>query len=499
MRTIPLAGLTAFAVALSAWSAACKFDPNGAPRDAGGPSSAGDAEAPGAVDAADGGVAARADAAADAFVDAGPADVQAAVEDAAIYDTLRPDTEPILDAEDTDAPPGADALPGLDGSASDGGALQLPFTPSNIDPTSIPGSSADVHVYGACTLDVDTGAVSGTATACGDLRLLGHGIVDQTVGSDSVSVFSAFNFEVEMNGALSLTGTHAVVIVAEHSVSITGLVDGGGHGGRSGPGGGLRSCATNRANGMRGMSATFSVAALQFQNGGGGGGGGFGGAGTAGGHGAQAAATEGAGGSSIGSSLALSPLRGGCSGGDGGEGTGSTSSAGAAGGGGGGAIEIVAGDSLTVTGAVVVPGAGGTGGAPLAGGGGGGSGGAILLESESVTIASIARLLANGGGGGEGGSYNVLGNRGARGARGSTTDGRAAPGGSMNTDSGGDGGNGGWRQSPTGGASGTLNSGGGGGGGGGVGRIQINAGAQCTVESGSTVSPAAGRSMPCGM
>jgi hypothetical protein len=78
------------------------------------------------------------------------------------------------------------------------------------------------------------------------------------------------------------------------------------------------------------------------------------------------------------------------------------------GGGGAGAIQITAGESITVSGTILALGGGGLGGAAgerpdkCSGGGGGGSGGAVLLASKSVTVSGA--IWAHGGSGGGGGN-----------------------------------------------------------------------------------------------
>jgi hypothetical protein len=129
---------------------------------------------------------------------------------------------------------------------------------------------------------------------------------------------------------------------------------------------------------------------------------------TRGGGGGGASGTGGlggkVGGAGGGLSGGLTPLRGG-SGGAGGR-SGNTE-CGGAGGGGGGAIQISAGESISISfeGAIDTDGifANGAGGRRAGGGcgaGGGGAGGTIVLDSPLVSVS--ARLVAKGGGGGMG-------------------------------------------------------------------------------------------------
>jgi len=140
------------------------------------------------------------------------------------------------------------------------------------------------------------------------------------------------------------------------------------------------------------------------------------------------------------------PLVGGCRGGLGGGCATDT------GGAGGGAVQVSVAATLNVTGSILADGAIGQNGAcgcSESGGGGGGSGGAIVLEGQTVTVATGAIVRANGGRGGNG-------------------------------QGGGSGGAGGTRSSAP--SNGGSSANGGGGGGGAAGRIRINAPGGCTLS-----------------
>lgn len=175
-------------------------------------------------------------------------------------------------------------------------------------------------------------------------------------------------------------------------------------------------------------------------------------------------------------------LRGGCAGGKGAGGGGGT------GGSGGGAVYLI-GSTITINGTLNASGAAGSGASSASGGGGGGAGGFIGLDAPAVTIASGARVYANGGGGGEGATPNHGGNSGS--APGSPTS--AASGGSGGANHGGNGGSGSAGATLTGSDG---NSGGncgrngqsGGGGGGGAGFVYVFP----TQTLGGSVSPPPG-------
>ncbi|HEU0034986.1 MAG TPA: hypothetical protein VFQ53_30380 [Kofleriaceae bacterium] len=226
--------------------------------------------------------------------------------------------------------------------------------------------------------------------------------------------------------------------------------------------------------------------ATSTSGGGGGGGGAFGGVGGAGGTGG--AGQGGGTGGAVAGDGSLVPLRGGCPGARGGATVNGEPGDGA--GAGGGALQVIAKDTLVVTGTLDAGGQKGSRGASNAsgagGGGGGGAGGAVFLEANEVTVDATARLCANGGAGGEGSDAS----EGGEGSAGSCSDMQGAT--SANLTTGGDGGSGGFATTPGGtGGNGTMAIAGGGGGGGGVGRIRVHGATARTIAGGAVVTPAA--------
>lgn len=236
------------------------------------------------------------------------------------------------------------------------------------------------------------------------------------------------------NGTIVVIGMRPLILVGASSIAVNGTIDAASHRGvRRGPGANPGACST--------PGAATSV--------GGGAGGSFAASGGSGG-----SNENGTGGGSPGAATPDPPsIRGGCAGGAGG-------SSGGSGGDGGGVVLLVAGNSISVDGAINVSGAGGAG-TPTGdcGGGGGGSGGMIALDAPTVT--GSGRLVANGGAGGGGGGGPASG--------GGEPD-PAAPmvraTGGPASGSGGKGGDGGAGAAPLGGPGSGANGNGSGGGGG---------------------------------
>ncbi len=270
-------------------------------------------------------------------------------------------------------------------------------------------------------------------------------------------------------GTLKVTGPNALVLLAWRTVTITTLLDASADGGTDGPGSSY--LYTNEVSGSTGgAGASYS---------------------TLGSYGGNTSST---------SVLAaygnaeLIPLLGGMRGQKA-----SMASTSGAGGGGGGAVQIVAGQRITVNGAINVGGGGGLGGLSswsYSGAGGGGSGGAVLLEAPTVAVHGSVAAAGGGGGGGGGDTYS--GGRGTDGALvlapgGAGDDGGGCP--LYGYVSGGNGGSGAFGS--TGAASGgssdydnrCFNTAfvGAGGGGGGNGRIRINTATGCQCDG--TFSP----------
>jgi hypothetical protein len=279
---------------------------------------------------------------------------------------------------------------------------------------------------------------------------------------------------IPSGNTISVTGGRRLILLADDVLTISGMLDAASHRtGVSGPAADSGPCPTN---------VTTPTTATE---GGGGWGGTFGRTGNNGGN------TPGGGlGGLAGSQLLITAPGGGCRGGAGANN--SSGSGGGVGGHGGGAVLLLAGQSITIDGAVNASGAGGSGGQARGGGGGGGAGGMIILEAPMVRI--LGTCFANGGGGGEGSSQLADG---TSGGESSAPD--IAGGGGSSLSVGGDGGAGGvgTTGSTPGSSGGSFTStnppitdtGGGGAGGGGVGIIKILSADPGTTSDPKTVSP----------
>jgi hypothetical protein len=342
-----------------------------------------------------------------------------------------------------------------DGGAcnTQGGCLPaFPFVPSNVAINDIPTAPSGKVTFncGTTTIDTGTSGAPSVSNACPGQPPLSFNAITQSGGIATV-VLAFEDLEISGGNTLAFTGGRPVIVVSLKDILVLGAIQ---------VGAGAQSCATSGA-GTKGSGITYKS---------GGGGGGFASAGGAGGTIAVTGPAGGAGGAvNLGTQL-----RGGCPGGVGG---GSAERAAS----GGGALQLVAFNSITVSGVISAPGAGGAGGGFSNGGNGGGSGGELLLEAQQV-IASGGGLTCNGGGGGEagtgnngqpgqlttapasGGTDNVLGGSGGAGAAGATAA-EAGEGSSLFA--------------------------GGGGGGGGVGRIRINVTNSCNIGPQVVISPAA--------
>ncbi len=292
----------------------------------------------------------------------------------------------------------------------------------------------------AATWTVDTATTFDTGVEC-----------DYTLALASGSVCVKQATDVSISDTLGVIGALPLVIVADHMLSVTGTIDVSSARGGRGPGADSQACAAGSAGGTEGSNAPTA-------GGGGGAGGSFTGAGGMGSDGSKPGGMPGA-------TIAADTLHGGCVGSRGGN---QQAHLGGAPGDGGGAVYLIAGDTISIDGAIDASGAGGGGGDLKAGGGGGGSGGMIGLDAPHVRVSASAQLFANGGGGGEGGDAINVGADGGQSAQATT----AATGGSGST-SGGDGGDGSVGATLTGNAGNPRTSGGGGGGGGGAGAIRV--------------------------
>ncbi len=321
----------------------------------------------------------------------------------------------------------------------------------------VPANVADVGHFEATGLDLDlaAGTAFDTTTQCATPSILGR---CQAVPGSGFPLCVCRNDSIVIRD-MTITGSRGLVLLASDRVTITGTVD-------------VRAGADFITHG----GSTFA----------GGAGGSFGSRG-----GNESLATHG--------SASLIPLLPG-SGGQ----TGCSELA--RGGPGGGAIQISAGNLVTVSGRIEANGEGGTassGTGSCLSGGGGGSGGAILVEAPLVTMSGI---LSATGGGGAGGSSNRhgLGDPGTPGRAGS-----GGIGGQGEDDhgcalagytSGGDGGFGSSTAAVAGGGGGPSDQRncldteylGAGGGGGGVGRIRINARTPFTPTGVTAPAPSVG-------
>jgi hypothetical protein len=284
-------------------------------------------------------------------------------------------------------------------------------------------------------------------------------------------------------GSLTITGSRALVILAAQTVEIHKLLDVSAHGGVAGPGASYTDVRTPEFN-AGGVGGTFASP------------GGSGGSYTVIDSGTSNSDTP----TAVYGNAALIPLLGGTQG----ETTSQSGAVVGTGGGGGGALQISAGNSITVSGKILAGGGGGHGGYVQksstqflsAGGGGGGSGGAILLEAPVVNVTGTVSAVGGGGGSGylEWAFYES--NNGVDGSSG------GAGGAAEIVDCPGMGGGGGGAGAKT-SSAGITGAGGqyygfcgvddtalyyaGGGGGGGAGRIRINTASSCGCSG--TFSP----------
>jgi hypothetical protein len=362
----------------------------------------------------------------------------------------------------------------------------FPYVPSNFNPASAalnPGATNATTSFDCTTTTFNstTGQFTFVGTCPGFVAPTPVAIT-QSGGPDAV-VLAFQDIVIPSGSTFKVEGNKPVIIAVYGDATITGTLSASASGATAGAGG---SQLCTGASGTNGGDDTNSDEGAS-----GAGGGAFATAGANGGDGRNN--TNGVGGAAIGNDT-LIPLRGGCPGGSGGKGTsGSTAPAGGAGGGG---VQLSVAGTLSVTGVIAAAGGGGQKGTSEEdGGGGGGSGGGILLEGDSVSIATGAWVTANGGGGGAGNPHNGTGSTAGANGGASTT---AQATGGTGSGTGGDGGKGaaaagsatvGSDRGTTALGCGFLGLGAcygaGGGGGGGTGRIRINASSTCSM-SGNT-------------
>ena len=260
-------------------------------------------------------------------------------------------------------------------------------------------------------INTDDGSISNIRGAGrGTLSQITYRATAPGTNDTGAGIFSFNSLELQEGAMLQAVGARALVIVADTTIKVTGIIDGRAYdknsvstplcnlAGVAGPGGFAGATTVSAKGGGLGGGGGGTVLG---GNNGGGGGGGHGAIGGTGGTGNSTATNEGPAGA-VDFPAALAPMRGGSGGGSG------TSSM-SYGGGGGGAVQLDAGTSITIgggttmNGGINVGGCGGNYGIMLNSGGGGGAGGAILIESPAVNVLAKGVLAANGGGGG---SYN---------------------------------------------------------------------------------------------
>lgn len=241
-----------------------------------------------------------------------------------------------------------------------------------------------------------------------------QGSIQTGSSGGSACVLAVEAFTVTTAGTVTVTGDHPLVILANTSVTIDGLLDAGAKGTVPGPGGEEGGQAPTGGPGAAGDGPGGGKVCQCPQLDGddcGGGGGGFGQAGATGGSEGGVCSSVSTGGQAYGSST-LVPLVGGSGGASAGQAT--LTDGVAAGGAGGGAVQISCGGTIQVQGAISAGGGGGQGLAaatPGEGGGGGGSGGGVLLEGASIVGSGL--VAVNGGGGAASGATGCGGPGGA--------------------------------------------------------------------------------------
>ena len=245
------------------------------------------------------------------------------------------------------------------------------FTPSNgLEPALASAATQPALVIASgSTIDTDSGGITDVD---GNVLTAESTLVAQT--GTPIRVFAAQSFVL---GSITVTGAHALALVASGDVAINGEARRDGDESVGGPGANVGSDACT------GSGATNDG---NVDTGAGGAGGATTGA-PGGGHDVMGHA----GGAPV---TGFDTLVGGCAGGS------VTFTDGVTpvqpGGAGGGAIQIVSASSVHLSGVISV---GGGGGGPAAGGGGGGL---VVIETPVLTMDATGGIAANGGGGGGG-------------------------------------------------------------------------------------------------
>jgi hypothetical protein len=272
---------------------------------------------------------------------------------------------------------------GFDGGY-DAGPMPFGYSPVNLDP-SLYTPTKGFDVASACTeyvingpIVVDTDAITLELTSCGGGF---EGAVKESVdGGPARWVVPVSYLHVQSGFEVELRGATPVLFAVYGPVTIESGAE-------------LRSISTPTDESKTRCGAGAGNAPSHFYAGAGGGG--FGGVGGNGGSNGAASSVGGLGGSAI-LGVDFEPLRAGCPGSGVIDGT----NGGAAGGG----LQISSSSTLSIDGAVRVPGQapelGPAGGQP--GGAGGGSGGLLILTGEELVISATTELDARGGGGAAG-------------------------------------------------------------------------------------------------
>lgn len=346
-------------------------------------------------------------------------------------------------------------------------------------PDTAPGCYGTGLVRDLCLMPAPTTDLAITADRTVNTAMVGSpncdAIIAQPGGGATLCMITARSIVIDTGVTLKGIGANPLLLVATDAITVDGTIDVASRLGMMMPGAGAStSCASGNGN-----NASVTDGA-----GGGGAGGSFGSAGGKGGTGRTPGSPT-PGGTAAAAQVPTT-LSGGCAGGKGGEARGGGGDG--AGGNGGGAVYLIAGGSISITGAINASGSGGgagTAGAQASGGaGGGGSGGMIGLDAPSIS--STGEIFANGGSGGGGGGDDV--NRPGQPGATPTTALTAAIGGNGGNGGGGRGGDGSvLTTAPTNGANGPNPYTAGGGGGGGAGVIRVFGVAPSSL--GGAVSP----------
>ncbi len=381
--------------------------------------------------------------------------------------------------------------------------LVVPTAPVMSSDFAIAGTMPTTLPSGTVILNTDTGAISAGVRDANTLFTateVNHGIAYRQTASTGIFVFH--DLTVPTGTTLKIVGTRGGALVAVSTMTLMDAIDVrpmdlsgtlcaagfGGAGGFAGGGGGIGSPQFKSGDAGAGPGGGSGGPGYSGSggHGGGGGGGAHGGTGGNAGIGTSTTFGGGSGGTPAYDTADLTTMMGGSGGGGGGDGQSATA------GGGGGALQLVAGEVMSIGTGTSAAGvnASGCGGLSFNSGGGGGAGGAILVEAAAVQLAQNGALVAKGGGGadttGDNGATSVL------------DDSIPLGGGSVLTPlvvvKGGNGAakdniNGGNAEPSSGGGPPQPGAGNSNGGGGAGGRIRLNAVTAPNIQTGAILSP----------